>query len=250
MKRILTFNNSIISSGGSILNIDYNFKNELLYVLELDETTGATAYDATGRDNDFTIDSSFIFFTYEANGKIGGCYRMKFNSQYFEKTFTNQTNGKFEFTTGFWLNPLGATGSRSVFTLTNSNNPSRFYIYHINDNKIAVNIVRSTGDVNYVAPDILLNLNGWNHIVVNIKELTPYTFTLNIYVNGQKETYDIQTPEDSWISPLKLNKIKYNDSETTSGYLIDQPFFTKTILTDSEIAKIYNNGNGLPYSQW
>lgn len=249
MKRILTYNSNIITAGGSILN--RNINNELLYVLELNETSGTTAYDATGRNNDFTIGSSFINYTYEANGKIGGCYRMKFNTQYFSKSFTNQTNGKFEFTTGFWLNPLGVANHRRVFILRNSNNPSiRFNINHTNDNQIAVNIVRSSGDVNYVSPDILLNLNGWNHIVASIKELTPLTFTLNIYVNGQKSTSNIEAVETGWISPLKLNQIKYNDPETLSEYLIDQPFFTKTILTDSEIAKLYNNGNGLPYSQW
>lgn len=258
MKRILTYNNNIISAGGSILNIDYSLKNGLRYLLEFDDTiVNYTITDSAGNYN-FTYQNNYYGGTgggLGVDGKINKCVKFGDSDTYPEYFMTdirstglnNQYNFNKTFT--FWVRQWGNNYNYHLYSNYYDEgsvvyrNLSLDWVKLTTQNRLCIIYNSITPGASYAKVfDPNLNNDEWYFVCFRFNGRSDM---LDVFINDSLFT-DASEGTTNFDTQFNESGISFGESQC----YIDQSGFWDRSLSDYEIKQIYNNGNGLPYSQW
>lgn len=249
MKRILTYNNNIISAGGSILNIDYNLKKDLRYLLEFDDTiVNYIITDSAGNYN-FTYGNG-LYGGLGVNGKINKCVKFQDFDTYpyywMDNINTSGLNNQYNFnkTFTFWFRPWGHYNAYFYNIGYSEGGIERELTLKLDvNNRLNIIYNSSTPGADYTQiVDQIFNTDDW--------------YFISLRYNGRSDIFDVFINDSLFtFSPEEATNFDTEFYEEViyfgeSQCYIDQSGFWDRSLSDYAIKQIYNHNKGLPYSQW
>lgn len=250
MKRVLTYNNNIITAGGSVLNIDYSLKNGLRYLLEFDDTiVNYTITDSAGNYN-FTYPNG-LYGGLGVNGKINKCVKFQDSTSYtfyfMDNINTTGLNNQYNFnkTFTFWFRPWGINSNSYFYNIGYSDGGIvRSLILKLDvNNRLNIIYVSSTPGANYTQiVDQIFNMDEWYFVCLRFNGRSDM---FDVFIN---DSLFICAPEEAtnFDTQFYEENIYFGESQC----YVDQSGFWDRSLSDYAIKQIYNRNKGLPYSQW
>jgi hypothetical protein len=211
-------------------------------------STSAYMNDAVGTNNFSVVGSP-----YYSSGKLGQCVRFDDVSQYME--ITSNIAGNYDhkvFSLSFWIYIYGTQPSsdRPIITLQCQ--------YPNSQNQWKV-VMKSSGNSDYIGfnncswqygesgPSVsssYIGLYNWFHCVI-LKNDQYLTW----YVNNTARITNYNLFRSLAYTGYKFIVGNEDGSDYYDGWL-DQVAYWKRLLTATEIAQLYNSGNGLAFTSW
>lgn len=233
--------------GATDVKNDPSLSNGLTSYWELEESSG-TRFDSVG-SNDLTDNNTVSQST---DCKQGNCADFEdTNSEYLSITDALQTgllDNDEDNAISLWINFESGTGDDDII----SKYAAAGYAYQLG-RKNGTNLLRvgwaNNADCNTpVAKDISWNANTdqWYHIVVNRDDDAGESV---VYIDGQKQS--TSTLQET--GNLCNSNAQFNIGASGNGafnYIdgrVDEVGYWERQLTASEVADLYNNGDGIPY---
>lgn len=213
--------------------IEFPLSTNLSAYWKLDETSGTRIDSKNGFD---LTDNGSVGFSV---GKINN--GTEFNNNYLSGTINNEFSSGFSISSWFKLNTVPTTiyvhiaGENNYYTeqvfrygFQLENGTIRFY----------------TSEITIYGPTI--SEDQWYHVVASVSN-TEASFYVDGIMVGSVTTNNVVGNYNPLI-PFTLGALQgYN--EAFNG-IIDEVGIWNRALTDAEVTRLYNNGNGLPYNQF
>ena len=255
MQYIYTLNNNPIRINNYFGTESKLLKNNCLYCIELDETYNVydkVFYDSMDGYNFIYTNGSEI--NVGVPGLIGNC--IEYGTISFLSTIETTNNLTFNYNTSqsFWVKIQSfGDGDKNIMTLTGSdddgNKSSTIYLY-VKDTDHKLYLQYHTFESGVLDYTQTLNTNYtlstcvWYNIVLVNKG---YNNVFDIYVNGSKVyTYSGDTSKGSNL--IYLDSVIMGGQ--TSDMYMDQFAFWIMELSGKKIKDLYNNHNGLAFTNW
>lgn len=209
-----------------------DLSSNLLFVWELDETSGTTAQDATAANFDGTTSGALVNQT----GKIGKAYfflNYPGNDRVYNSSFGPATNA----TLSIWFNPtVGNVDCDRVIG---------FEGYDL-DLAVGDDYVVQVYDGSWNDDIYTLSEGTWYHMVLTLNSSTGW----KLYINGSLIKTDPTTRTLSGYIALGCS-YNFTPSPVNCGSgTFDQFAAWEKVLSEAEILYLYNSGNGRAYSTW
>jgi hypothetical protein len=209
-----------------------SLNTELISYWKLDETSGTIAIDSCGKNNG-TFSGTI---TQGVAGKINTCYNFIGSGQI--EANSAATNIGPNISVSCWISPQAITDDDGrIFDLTTIDNLNRI---HLTREKGAGNQI-IYAYVNGNSTSYNTSVGVWYHVIVTYDGAN-----LKLYVNGNLEG----TVADS--SFVKIVSGIFRIGNNSDGFyprrykgLLDEVGLWNRALTSSEVAELYNSGNGL-----
>ena len=199
--------------------------NDLVHYWRFDEASG-NAYDSKGS---YTLNNNL--FTYTTGKKNNSVTTSNRHESYLRNTSTNMGYGSAgTFTMWVWFSEYVST---AIVQSTDSNKGIDFEYYNY------VLYYKINGE-SYINNGITLALNQWNFVGCSWNGTNR-----KIYYNT-----NIKTASGSLSSPVDGKLLVGNNPVLSSGLFtgkLDELAYWNRQLSDTEIATLYNSGNGLFY---
>jgi hypothetical protein len=207
---------------------------------KLDETSGTTATDATSNGHTGEFDGSFP--PTWISGKINNGIMINGSPDGDQDSFLNVSGsddfdfGAGDFTYAFWMKPGNTSGKYSPINTGYPSAGSFLIEFTIADDTVGLYI---GGSGAYLKP-VIITPGTWYHVVTrrigtqlemffNGTSLDPVTFTGNV------------------ACPSILRIGTFGSAQTIDGVMDEIGVWKGHGLTDAEIIKLYNEGDGLQY---
>lgn len=205
------------------------------------------ALDSHG-SNDGTVSGA----TYTSSGKIGGCYDFDGSNDIItipkstELTFDGFTDS---YSVSLWFNSSDTNNSGRLIEDRpyGSGQGSEFSI-RINYNSDNVSIALYDGsNIVYISISGTFGDGNWHHVVMVVDQISGNAY---IYVDNSSNSGSLSSLVESTQS-LEDIFIHGKSGGSAEEYLakIDEVMIYNRALSATEVAALYNNGNGLSYSQ-
>jgi len=215
-----------------------------------------------------TISSDFGSYTLQvggygyqsAVGKINNCFYFADSSKglFTNQQILNQTNNPQSFSCAFWINvPDGYT---PFVILGNAFGSLGFYFENIApddpyERLVGIMFAIGTGNENNgnswqtVQQNSTLNSNTWYHVVGTYNKDAEQMY---LYINGQligstDGVVSSGNEHPDWNGFALNGSVRYNDKEYGGNQYLDAVGIWNKTLTPTEVAQLYNGGNGLEY---
>lgn len=208
------------------------------------------ALDSHG-SNDGTVNGA----TYTSSGKIEGCYDFDGTNDYIKIPYDSSIifDGNSEsYSVSLWVKHSTQSGHKRIINTAYSGNslikfPYRFIA--MTDGTIKFYVYDGSNITQLQSTSSNLDNNSWHHIVGVVNQSTDNVY---LFVDGELVTTEtnVVTSSTSNTNDLIIGRQKESDSNYSYDGLIDQPAIWSRALTATEVAALYNNGDGLPYSQF
>ncbi len=226
----------------------------LITVLEFNETSGTTAYDAHGSN-----DAANTGATVNQNS-VSGLGR----SYSFMDDFANMGNPSdlifdidVPFSVSVWFFPLVVNHGRYILSKRDITHGYPMHGFMIYLYSTSVNIILDSDE--FMGGQYIKASGALTHTIYQWYNLV-FTFDgsgsangLSIYINGVPAT--ITTSSSGTLGsilpnpgPISIGAANLND-DFLRGYL-DQLAFWDIELTQKQVTTLYQRGNGFPYSEW
>ena len=217
-------------------------------VWEFNEVSGATTFvDAVGLCNATILGG----VTSGVAGKLNRCLYMNRSGT----PTANNTAYDFassDFSISMWIKPSFSSTLCFVFSKINSSNNRQYFCY--GDNSIfGFYVYQGTNYISATIPVSNLPSTSWSHVVVAYKKgQTPRQNGMHIYVNGidmsatrgMTGTFTDMTTVNT---PLDFGTYRPSMTYNYTGSMDQVAVFNKFLET-VDVAKIYNSGEGIEYS--
>lgn len=227
--------------------LDIGLKTDLVSCWEMN---GSSTYmnDAVGTNNFSVVGSP-----YYSSGKLGQCVRFDVISEYMQ--ITNNIAGNYDhkvFSLSFWVNIYGPQPSEDLPIITLKCQ------YPNSQNEWKV-VMKSSGNSDYIGFNncswqygetgptisyVYVGLYSWYHCVI-LKNDQYLTW----YVNNTARLTNYNMLRSLAYTGYKFIIGNEDASDYYDGW-IDQLAYWKRLITPSEIAQLFNSGNGKAYSTW
>jgi hypothetical protein len=234
----------------------YNWAPGPVAYYKFDEGHGQYAYDSSGNENTGTLGSGTSPDSYDPSwntGKFGSALEFDGNDDYVDAGSDSTIVDIFDGggTVSFWIKPKGNAASNS--RIFNKGTSSRGWLLLIQDcNSTNLDLVfrnnTSSIDSTFRA-DCVLNINQWNHVVVNYDD-DSNTNSPVFYVNGIQKTLDLANNSDvAYVSdvadPLSIGGA--GENLAVDGFLDDIRLYNYA-RTSEQIVSDMNAGHPAPGS--
>ena len=214
--------------------------NGLISYYKFDENSGTTAFDSTS-SNDGTLLGGATWTTGKINSGIETDEDKGVRTEPLART--NQ-----DFTYSTWIYPTTSGSDRTTFVHASASSSSgnNRWLLAQDDEQVRLFLNQDSNNRVNANTNNVLTLNQWNHIV-----LTREGATAKIYVNGIQagdwgvSNWDIWSNNNLFIGGIDDNNI--NSIRDGFPGKIDEVGLWDRALTQSEVTKLYNSGNGLTY---
>ena len=214
-------------------------ETNLIRAYNFEESSGAII-DATGTDNATNTGA-----TYGVTGKIGKCLDFETTEKDFVASNSNTgINGSESWSMNAWIKAESVFNFSSIMSLGTQGSVNKVIGISIRSgtNRLFINTWGGVGSTDIDAGTTLIG----NWVMIT---MTYDGTNLKVYVNGNS------TPVYSGTGTLTLTDNKFRIGEVggyTAGQyfdgLIDMPYLWDTrAISTTEIAELYNSGNGLAY---
>ena len=223
----------------------------LLSYHKIDEGSGTTSTDSANSYN-MTFNGSP---SWNSSGIHGKC--LDFSSSTSNALYTTNTylEARQNFSFSLWLKRKSYINHRIAYCLAVNFNLYIFLLERDDKNSsLTIQVDYGFTGAQYPTAHQLLTNNEWYHVVFRYNHSSSLT---QFYVNGtyvgqitgrQFRTYSSTVP-NTLCAPCIGNRRHPTSTAfdlAWNGYVDEVGLWTK-YLSDSEIAELYNNGNGLPY---
>ena len=199
------------------------------------DTSNNTQPDSVG-SNDITVEGG----TYNASGKINGCYKMDGGDGSGMDTGWTGLDTSASHTYSFWSKDSNTLNVSQMIKQTPKADNEGARIYAIGTNKIYAKM-KSGGISYYAKSNQVYTANVWHFVVYTYDETN-----MKIYVDGVLQ----QTTEATGYNDITNNVLITRALETYDnnfdGY-IDEIGMWERALTYTEVKQLYNAGHGLQY---
>lgn len=217
----------------SIINNNSTLLNGLVSYYKMDETSGNAIDSVSGYNGTNTN------VTQNSTGKINTSYTYNGSSS---KTVVSDTNA-LDLTSagGFsvWIYPTSASYNYVIDKCNDSSNTNGYFIL-LYESNIVLLLCNATTNTSLVSNGTV-TLNAWNHIVCTWGSGNMY-----IYINGT-----LDKSSSTSVTPVASTYNLYIGAPISdSGYFsgrIDEIGIWNRLVTSSEVASLYNSGNGYAY---
>jgi hypothetical protein len=225
----------------------------LVSYYKLDEVSGDNVLDSYG-DNDGINDGA----TQNVDGKIGGAYsflqKTSNKINFGTSNFNFQANESFTMSGWFYSNFVESDSDMHLFQRIQSSYPwngyGLAYRYRSDGTKrFQLDIIGSNGG-SYVWNNYNMPLGEWLYIVFTY-DGSENPMGLRTYVNGEEIPQTTVSGTFSGYIPSDIDMDiggRTGIESSSWGGKIDEVGIWDRVLTDDEIANLYNNGNGLTYN--
>ncbi len=218
----------------------------LVAYYSLDETSG-TVIDATGNGNNGTNNGA----TAGVLGKVGNAYGFNGSNNYISLVNANViTNNMLNATVSVWVNTNSLNTRRYILASGNGFNSydETLQIFFWDNNTLNISFFRNggvdLGGVSYNSSN--MNTGEWYHIVSVLSNNS-----IKLYLNGVKVGSTVRLSSDPVSS--STNMMAIGRFGTYNGYYfdgsLDEVGIWNRALSQEEISRLYNSGQGLPYSE-
>lgn len=224
----------------------------VISVWELNETSGTTAFDAHG-SNDGANNSAVV----NQSGILGTSYYL--NSAYIG---IPNTDGVFNlggnFTVSMWVKiAYPSIASRALLALGTSLTTKWQYMLYATgaetDDTLSFYVRTASGasSAMYSASNGSIFDSNWIH-VVGTYDSSLSTERIKLYLNGSEEAVADGYAEDivGIDEELAIGKWGSGTTPLVASTYVDQTAIWGRTLSDTEVAQLYNSGNGLAYINW
>jgi hypothetical protein len=233
---ILRFNNQILRYGGSVLRRGqaegpvYPTDGLLAYYQFEDDLTddSGNSYDLSA-----TVDYS--------TGKIGrGLIQSKYVSNTTHAALLTTFRGNNKWTIAYWMKLLSTKGDAMPITISDSglNNSSLTQHYYFKGDN-SFNLYRAGAVKTHTMPSEIYSDNDWHHFC-NVYDGANSIF----YVDASSLGAISATESTGNNNRFALNG-RANVWQAANLHVTDQMFIYNRALSASEVAQLYNNGNGV-----
>lgn len=225
-------------AGGSL-------KTGLISCWELDEIDGTTAYDSYGSNHGTILNGTLI----NQAGKINTSYSFDGVNDYVRTLYTAQL--PLQFSLSFWLAHgfAASTGFDRIICkgLSSTSGTQELFIQQNSTANVVYALIRNTSTGAYTAVTPTLTAGVFYFITVTFDGVY-----IRMYSNG------ILTGTSTAFSGVRINTtypLIFGTSSTLQSSTfykgkLDQVGFWDKVLDVSEMASLYNSGNGLAYINW
>lgn len=197
-----------------------------------------TAKDGSGKGYDLTSNNSVL----SATGKVGnGRIFASANSEWLsvnsnsDLTFPRDQ----DWTIAFWVYPTGE--SEGMFMAKDISGNREFEYKKTSDERVYLSFTALGGATLLSSPNAM-TLNAWHHLVAVQSSLAT-----SVYRNGSlllgPTTFASNWPTAT--TPLNIGRRAFGGANTYFEGTIDEVAIWRRALSASEIAEIYNSGNGI-----
>lgn len=179
---------------------------------------------------------------------------------------TNEDNSRLLVANPSTIAPVGSSFSFSMWDWLPSGTAPHRLMALKNASKGRLRLIR--GEYPYNALEYVLQINtggffdiwaviivtginvtlGWNHLVFCYDRSVGSPYAVKAFVNGAKYTGSTSVAMQSMSTPI----LNIGGDGVISSYATDAFGWWDRVLTDDEVASLYNGGNGLeyPFSTW
>ena len=225
-------------------------KTDLIAHYALEETSGTTVYDSHGSHHGVLVDG-----TLNVPGVVGNSYGLDGSN---DRAYFDNSSGDFNVTTELtlaaWVRINDSTiNSRGICGLDiNSSTTYKYMLYATGgaaDDTLVFYVRTDAGlaNVSYTYEGGTKFDDSWFFMVGTFDANLP-SGRLKLYVDGT-----LVNSADGYDSPVQAGVGDFEFGRWYTYFLpggVDEISVWKRALSDAEIATLYNNGNGLEYSQW
>lgn len=225
--------------------------DNLIHHWKLDESTGTRA-DSHG-NNDLT-DNNTVGST---TGVLdGAAHFIKANQEYLTGSQISLT-GDWSISLWFRADSIGGTANfgHGLIRSMSGEQDGDFHI-GVNNGADSVYCANYTptrdGLAKYRRPNVTPNIVAGNtyHLVITYERLTD---TLLFYLNGVVQTTEADqnfTQATGWGTEMSIGRTFANADYYWDGWIDNVSVWDGRILTNQEVARLYNSGNGLAYENF
>lgn len=209
--------------------------DQLTYYWQCDETEGSTGEDEMGVN-----DLSLTNVTVNQTGIVGKAH--DYNGTTSKATFAiSPTAGRSEFSISVWVYPHSIAADRPIWSENYSSSDYWQCVINLGYWYTRDESTGTTGARNNDLAMPTLTINDWNHLVFNYSVTGGYK---RIYLNGELEA-ESTTSIDVLTSARTDIELGFEDDQNDwwDGLMDEIMFYTRP-LTATEIASLYNEGNG------
>lgn len=230
-------------------------KNSLISCWEFEETLGTTLYDANGNWH-FTANNSPLIN--QDAGKLGKSILLNGINQFLNLSTTNMgLVGTDTISVSYWIKPVGITTDMGALINTYNRNTAVGFITAIRPltgGNIAFQCTNINGASNTRQRiSTFIPANQWVHYVGIIY---PSTTPPDLFCNNAPDNNSLSssgTVNQLYFGGYNVALGRESYRTTPTGWFkgnISQAAIWKRALTATEIALLYNAGNGLTYLNW
>lgn len=208
----------------------------------LNETTGDVT-DSLGAKNGTIITQAGYELARGVSGKINNAYNFTADSGGTSGSYVNITNvgnicNKLNCTISLWVN-FSVSGSRSIFYIGQSVAQQYLQIYTFN-NALGYTLLNSSGQYMAYQTSAIYANNDWNHIVLSMNQTD-----INFYINNT--LLSTQPTNTTTFAPNLGLQISGRPGGDYLRGMIDEVGLWNRGLTTTEVASLWNGGNGVSY---
>jgi hypothetical protein len=225
-------------------SLDINF--ECIGYYRLDEQTGTTAADLSGRGNAGILAGGMTFESSKAGGVLGQALQFDGTDDHIQLP-----SGFYEFDNGFsmafWAYPTAVKNYARFVDLGSGPNANNIIVGRYGTtNDLFVQVYNGSSGGAAVRATNALALNTWQHFVVSISKRS--SNNVKIYKNGQLIlTGTTSIPQSATRTANYIGRSNWSADAYYQGLLDDVRIYDYA-LTASEASALYLGGGSRPYS--
>ena len=239
----------------NIPNAGNTLKNSLISCWEFEETAGTTLYDANGNWH-FTANNTPLIN--QAAGKLGKSILLNGTNQFLNLSTSNMGLTSIDtISVSYWIKPVGITADMGCLINTYHRDNAQGFLTGIRPltgGNIAFQCTNINGGLNTRQRiSTFIPANQWVHYVGIIY---PNTELPDLYCNNVLDNNSLSssgTVNQLYFGGYNVTLGRESYRPTPSRWFnghISQAAIWKRALTTTEIALLYNAGNGLTYLNW
>jgi len=219
----------------------------LVAYYSFDENTGTLVNDRSNNGNSGMWTGS-LGSQWLTKGKINSAGVFNGNDSYINVPDSASVEFTGDFSISVWLNP--SSTQSAFFEVIRKESLAQNNGYGIEQKGVANSLVlqagwkNSTGNGGWGTDLLTLTASVWNHVVI-----TKSGTTLKAYLNGTLQTTVTGTNGatiDTSTAALQMGNWTQQSNREYKGVMDEVGFWNRSLVS-FEVAKLYNNGSGLPY---
>ena len=214
----------------------------------MDEVSGTRA-DSTANGNDLTDNNTVGSLTGIISN--GADFELA-NAEYLNRTNANLSTGmktdRTDWSIQVWLNPESLAVDGDFFTKW-TGAPNRGYIFRLTTAGSITTFITADG-TNFSSGTVVAGITtgSWQHVVITMDGDGSTSTTMEVWVNGvSKGTAAVARSPVKWSVTADFTIADQQGGGQYYDGGMDEVGIWSRLLTDPEIAELYNSGAGLAY---
>ncbi|TKJ36212.1 MAG: hypothetical protein CEE38_12365 [Planctomycetes bacterium B3_Pla] len=214
---------------------------ELVGWWKFDETSGETAFDASGNGNDGTLNDSA---QWEPAGKLGGALKLDGTPGYLQIPHSDELKliNQGDFTITMWFRQDVVTGIANLLQQTDANGTGRTLLLADSANGIRAYLGGTS-----TLSEVIEEAGIWYHVAMVVTE-EGATDTIHFYINGEASGTPAAVGSEDCEGDYLIGTNKGLDGRWMDGLVDDFRLYNHALSEVEVLAAMEGSGGGYPYA--